>query len=275
LRDTSASSSLIGLKVLVTRPAHQAEFFCRSVEQSGGIAIRFPTIAISPKESPSPAPNPLNSLNSFDYAIFISANAVEQTFKRLNKNEFPTSLQCAAVGKKTAQALKHHGLPIAITPKTNYTSEALLAHPNMQSMQNKNVLIVRGEGGRELLAETLRKRGAIVKYSEVYRRCLPEYTDEKIGMIIKDGTVSVITITSAESLNNLVTLFSRIDGNRLHNLPLILGSNRILETARQLGFKQSLVVANNPSDEAMLQALLEWAKTTEAKTRKKLKTPLQ
>lgn len=275
MRDTSASSSLVGLKVLVTRPVHQAEIFCRRVEQSGGIAIRFPTIAISPKEGPSSTPNPLNSLNSFDYAIFISANAVEQTFKQLDKKEFPTSLQCVAVGEKTAQALKHHGRSITITPKRKYTSEALLAQPEMQSIQNKNVLIVRGEGGRELLAETLRKRGAIVNYAEVYRRCLPQYTDEQIRMLIKDDTVSVITITSGESLNNLITLFARIDGNQLRDLPLVLGSNRILETARQLGFKQSLVVANNPSDEAMLQALLGWAKTNGAKTHIKLKTLLQ
>lgn len=260
MRDTNATSSLVGLNVLVTRPTHQAEFFCHSIEQLGGIAIHFPTIAIFPKENPSP-PNPLNSLNSFDYAIFISANAVEQTFKRLDKNEFPTSLQCVAVGKKTAQALNHHELSIAITPKTNYTSEALLAHPRMHSMQNKNVLIVRGEGGRELLAETLRKRGAIVKYAEVYRRCLPEYTDDQIRVLMKDNTISVITITSAESLNNLITLFARIDRNYLRDIPLILGGNRILEAAHQLGFKQALVVANNPSDNAMLQALLEWDKT--------------
>jgi uroporphyrinogen-III synthase len=262
LRDTS---SLAGLNVLVTRPAHQAEFFCHSVEQLGGIPIRFPTIAILPKESPF-SPNPLNSLNNFDYAIFISANAVEQTFKRLDENEFPTSLQCVAVGKKTAQALKRHGCPIAITPKTDYTSEALLAHSKMQSMQNKNVFIVRGEGGRELLAETLRKRGAIVKYAEVYRRCLPEYTDDQIRVLMKDNTISVITITSAESLNNLTTLFARIDEYYLRDIPLILGGNRILEAARQLGFKQALVVANNPSDEAMLQALLGWAKTIGDKT---------
>jgi len=131
----------------------------------------------------------------------------------------------------------------------------------MQSMQNKNVLIVRGEGGRELLAETLRKRGAIVKYAEVYRRGLPEYTNDQIRVLMKDNTISVITITSAESLNNLVTLFARIDRNYLRDIPLILGGNRILEAARQLGFKQALVVANNPSDDAMLQALLEWDKT--------------
>ena len=260
MRDTNTAPSLVGLNVLVTRPNHQAEFFCHSVEQLGGISIRFPTIAIIQKENPSSL-NSLISLNSFDYAIFISANAVEQTFKRLDKNEFPTSLQCVAVGKKTAQALKHHGLSIAITPQTNYTSEALLAHPKMQSMQNKNVLIVRGEGGRELLAETLRKRGAIVKYAEVYRRGLPEYTNDQIRVLMKDNTISVITITSAESLNNLVTLFARIDRNYLRDIPLILGGNRILEAARQLGFKQALVVANNPSDDAMLQALLEWDKT--------------
>ena len=258
----SNTNSLIGRKVLVTRPIFQAGFFCYKVEQLGGIAIRLPTIEIRPVENPSLLSNQLNHLEDFEYAIFISSNAVDQTFKLLGADKFPKSLQYIAVGKKTARALTRHGRFVAITPEIGYTSEALLAQPGMQLMQNKNVIIFRGEGGRELLAETLRKRGALVKYAEVYRRCLPEYTGDQLKAVAKTNTISVITITSVESLNNLATLFSRIDGNYLRSLPLILGSDRMLATARQLGFKNPPVIARNPSDEAMLQALLEWAKTT-------------
>jgi uroporphyrinogen-III synthase len=95
----------------------------------------------------------------------------------------------------------------------------------------------------------------------VYRRCLPEYTDEQIRAIVQGMPVSVVMITSSESLNNLVTLFSRIDKSYLLNLPLILGSDRMLEMARQLGFKNFPVIAPDPSDGSMLQALLAWAKS--------------
>jgi len=257
------ANTLAGYRILVTRPAHQADFFCRSVAQSGGLAIRFPTIEICPTEAPSSILQPPNKLDDFEYAIFISSNAVDQTFKLLDKKKLPDSLQCVAVGNKTALALKHHGQSVAIAPKTGYTSEALLAQPEMQSMRNKNVLIVRGEGGRELLAETLRERGASVKYAEVYRRCLPAYSEDQIRILMKEGAVSVITITSAESLNNLATLLARIDKNHLRGLPLILGSDRMLKIAQQIGFKNSPIVASNPSDEAMLEALQTWAKTTE------------
>ena len=252
---------LVGYRVLVTRPAHQAEHFCHSIEQAGGIAIRFPTIDICPKEHPSSIPNPLQNLEDFSYAIFVSSNAVDQTFKRLETKKLPESLQCVAVGKKTALALKRHGQSVAIAPTTDYTSEALLAHPKMQLMQNQSIIIFRGEGGRELLAETLRERGASVRYAEVYRRCLPDYSDDQVTALTKENAISVITITSAESLNNLAILFDRVNENYLRNLPLIVGSDRILKTAHQLGFKQPLVVAHNPSDEAMLQALLGWART--------------
>ena len=255
------NDTLTGHKVLVTRPIFQAEFFCRKIEQFGGIAIRFPTIEICPVENPSLISNQLNHLEGFEYAIFISSNAVEQAFKLLGADKFPKSLQYIAIGKKTARTLTQHGRPVVITPEMGYTSEALLAQPEMQLMQNKNVIIFRGEGGRELLAKTLRKRGAVVKYAEVYRRCLPEYTGDQLKVIAKRNTISVITITSAESLINLATFLSRIDGNYLRGLPLILGSDRMLETARLLGFKAPPVVAKNPSDEAMLQALLGWAKT--------------
>ena len=255
-------AALAGFRVLVTRPAHQADFFCHSVEQSGGIAIRFPTIEICPTEAPPPILHSPDKLDGFEYAIFISSNAVDQTFKRLDKKKLPDSLKCVAIGNKTALALKQHDQPVATAPKTGYTSEALLALPEMQSMQNKNVIIFRGEGGRELLAETLRERGASVTYAEVYRRCLPAYSNAQIKIFVKEGAVSVITITSAESLNNLAILFSRINENHLRGLPLILGSSRMLETVQKIGFKHPPMVADNPSDEAMLQALSRWAKTT-------------
>ena len=258
-------ASLKNCRVLVTRPAHQAETFCLSIVQAGGSAVRFPTLEICPAKNSAFLSNLPDKLEDFDYAIFISANAVEQTFNRLVGNKFPGSVSCVAVGNKTALALRHHGQPVAIAPKTGYTSEALLARPEMQLMQNKKVIIFRGEGGRELLAQTLQKRGAIVKYAEVYRRCLPEYTNDQIRKVMEKDAVNVITITSTESLNNLASLFARIDGNYLRGLPIILGSGRILDSAQQLDFNQPPIVAHDPSDEAMFEALLSWAKTVGVK----------
>jgi uroporphyrinogen-III synthase len=255
------STELADYSVLVTRPAHQADSFSRRVEQAGGVAIRLPTIKICPAKGRSTLLQNPQYLKAFDFAIFVSANAVDWVFSQLRKNALPESLQCVAVGKKTLLALECHDQSVVVTPKAGYTSESLLAQPELQSMQNKKVVIFRGEGGRELLAKTLRERGAVVKYVEVYRRCLPEYTDEQIRAIVQGMPVSVVMITSSESLNNLVTLFSRIDKSYLLNLPLILGSDRMLEMARQLGFKNFPVIAPDPSDGSMLQALLAWAKS--------------
>jgi len=255
------STELADYRVLVTRPAHQADHFSRGVEQAGGVAIRFPTINICPTTSCSILLQDPQRLKAFDFAIFVSANAVDWAFTQLKKNVFPESLRCIAVGRKTLSALERHGQSEVITPDTDYSSESLLAQPELQSMQNKKVVIFRGEGGRELLARTLRERGAIVQYAEVYRRCLPEYTDEQISAIVHGMPISVVMMTSSESLNNLVTLFNRIDKQYLLSLPLILGSDRMFETARQLGFITPPVIAPDPSDGAMLRVLLAWAKS--------------
>lgn len=250
---------LAGARVLVTRPAHQADSFCRSVEQAGGVAIRFPTIEICAVQDLSSVLRQLANLEKLDYAIFVSSNAVERVFALLQANRLPSSLKRVAVGGKTALALERRGQPADIVPTSGFTSESLLACPEMKSLRGKRVIIFRGEGGRELLADTLRERGARVEYAEVYRRRPCSYKKTQIRKLLGKTAVSVIAITSAEALDNLVMIFDRVDEGYLCGIPLIVGSARIVDAVKRFGFKQPPVVADDPSDEAMLRALLCWA----------------
>ena len=169
--------SLLGLGVLVTRPQGQAETFCRLIEEQGGTTIRFPVLEITTPSDPTPLEALISTLDQFDLAIFISINAVEWTLKAIRRDhrELPDSLRLAVIGPTTARALEALGHPPHLMPPPPYNSESLLALPEMEQVTGRRVIIFRGEGGREHLAETLRSRGAVVEYAEAYRRVRPNH----------------------------------------------------------------------------------------------------
>ncbi len=248
-------TSLAGTRVLVTRPLHQAQDLAELIAAAGGEPVCFPTIEIAEPSDPQTLERALEHLEEFDLAIFVSANAVEHALARLRSrhSELPTTLEVACIGPATARALARHGVP-ALAPAAGYSSEALLALPQLAPVGAKRVLIFRGEGGRELLADTLRARGARVAYVECYRRRLPA---ADLTPFLRHW-VDVVTVNSVEALRNLFTLAGAQGRPRLQTTPLIVSSPRVAAACRGLGLAQPPYVAPNASDEAMVQALRAW-----------------
>lgn len=247
---------LNGCRVLVTRPEHQAGNLARLITEQGGNAIRFPTLAIVARDNIDEIRNALVSLDRFQWLVFISANAVTMHHYYLDGGKINKlqSMRFAAIGRATAEALKNAGLPVDLVPENGYTSEALLALPPMQQVSGQRVLIVRGEGGREELASTLRSRGAEVDYLDVYKRIVPSIDSSGVLLLLKQSGIDVITITSGEALQNLLTLLGQEYHELLFAIPLVVVSDRIRQIADNMGFKQ-IVVTNNPSDAAILEAV--------------------
>ena len=252
----SVSENLAGRRIVVTRPAVQAEPFCARLERAGATVFRFPVIEIRGPSAPEALQDLLANLDHFDLAVFVSANAVERFVPLVLENgPWPASLRIGAIGARTAQALAEQGTPAVIVPARRFDSEALLAEPALQDVRGWRVVIVRGEGGREHLAERLRERGADVTYAEVYRRALPETDAAALGSELRAGRVDAVTVTSGESLRNLVAMVGAADRQVLLNTPLVAGAERVAEQARELGFRGPIVAADNPTDAAMLKAL--------------------
>ena len=146
------------------------------------------------------------------------------------------------------------GLCVDLLPENNYNSEALLALPEMQHIQGQKLLIVRGIGGREELANTLRDRGADVHYLNVYKRITPSINNAEVIALLEQNKLDVITATSGETLHNLLIMLGVAHHERLFTLPLVVVSDRIKQIAVELGFKR-IAVANSPSDEAILATI--------------------
>jgi len=259
--------ALQGLNIVVTRPAHQAESFCQLIEAYGAQAQRFPLLTIEVVER---APDTLQSLTHsdkpyYDWVIFISANAVEYGLALLPDAHCLPPYTLGAIGKQTAQRLQAYGLSVTVQPEQAFSSEALLslAATQADNIQHKRILIVRGQGGRELLAQTLRQRGAVVDYADVYRRCSSNTSADLLKQLHANARLDIICLTSSAGLMHLLDLLP-VPASRapdLRNVPLLLGSPRIAAAALAAGLSNT-VTAANPSDKAMLEALLHWRRTS-------------
>ncbi len=237
-------------QILVTRPAHQAENLCNLIIENNGIPICFPTLEIVPLILKSDEIE--QNITYADWFIFTSTNAVRCYCSQLDdaKMHNVKNKLCLAIGKATAHALKTVGLNVDLMPEHGYNSEALLDLAALQNVNKKNVVIIRGENGRETLAETLKNRGAIVNYQDVYKREIPQIDHTKMLHQMPD----FITITSGEAIQNLVKMLPETQHNLLKKIPLIVVSERIQTIANNLGFER-ILLAQMPSDDAILKTI--------------------
>lgn len=253
---SEGNDSLNGLGVLVTRPEHQAGPLCQWIEQHGGVAIRCPALVIREPRDWTPARAAFDRLAEYDLAIFTSANAVDRAMPLIReRGGLPPRLEIAAIGQATARALARHGVDRCLQPEAGFTSEALLNLPRFQQVTGQAIVIVRGEGGRELLTETLTARGARVVPTEVYRREQPTLDAAALLDRWARGEIGAAVVASTETLLNLFDLLGVAGQDYLRETPLIVISARTVQAATKLGCHH-LLLAQEASDTAIAAALL-------------------
>jgi uroporphyrinogen-III synthase len=240
---------LTGLYALVTRPQPQADTFAAAINASGGHATVFPTLAIERVEQPA--------VDSAELVIFVSANAVEHGLALLRR---APGTRLAAIGKATAAALTAGGAPADIVPAEGFTSEALLAHPELNLVAGLRVQIVRGVGGRETLHQELQAREVVIETLEVYRRVRPTPDPAQLTALEEQWReigFDIVTATSVETLQNLQLMLTETGRLLLRSTPLLVVSHRIAAAAAELGLNGECVLAQ-ADEHSMLGALGLW-----------------
>ncbi|MDX1351785.1 MAG: uroporphyrinogen-III synthase [Thiomicrorhabdus sp.] len=188
--------------LLNTRPAHQVSELNRLVETLGGEVVMCPTMEI---DWLSPGNIQVTQMTDFDMVIFTSVNAIDGWLKwlqSLENRDFLCNLQCYAIGKATQKRGVTLGLNIATLSNTQFDSEHLLAHQEMQHVVGLKIALVKGVNGRTLIEDTLKKRGAEVTQLNVYQRkpltfCWQAWQDFIVS------AKPILLITSCESWHNL------------------------------------------------------------------------
>jgi len=263
--------NLAGTRVLVTRPAHQAKKLAAAIRDAQGIPVLFPVLAIVAPSAPQDAAAVLSNLGEHggvDLLIFVSANAVDNALDLLPPQGRPAQPTYIAIGQATADAMREAGLSVDVLPKNGYHSEGLLALPELRDVAGKRVIIVRGEGGRTVLGDTLRERGAEVAYAEVYTRELPHAGANEFDQLCADPGIDLCIATSNEALTNLCAMSAPgqtadtdaapCGNSKLLALPLLVISERTAALAVKLGFHNGIIVAEEASETALVAAIANW-----------------
>lgn len=247
------AAPLAGIGILVTRPVRQAAGFAAKLTALGAAPVIFPAIAILPPDDGAPLAAALAALAGYDAVVFVSANAVEHGLPA--RGGWPPELPAFAPGPGTAEALLAAGVADVRVPATTYDSEGLLALPELAAMAGRRVLVLRGDGGRELLAETLRARGALVDCVACYRRARPA-DGAGFREALADGRIEAVTVTSSEGVDNLWALADGVTRARWQRLPTFAPHPRIAARGRALGLAVTETAGGDPG---LIAGLLCWA----------------
>lgn len=239
---------------LVVRPEPQNHSLCEALRRAGHQPVATPLLTFESGAELSRVPALLSELGSKDYVIAVSVQAVNFADNALKSQSsgWP-DVTYVAVGEATGRAFAAAGITNALVPD-DPRSEGMISLPELQHPDGCRVLILRGDGGRHMMAPALAARGAQVSYCEVYRRCYRQDTDGTLVQRWQQQGVDSIIITSGGLLQHLFMLAEHTAKNWLLSRILIVPSIRVVEQAKQLGFTH-IINVKGASNTALIGAL--------------------
>ena len=262
--------TLANVHLLVTRPEAQAVVWAEQLRVLGATVTVQPMMKIVPvdtDEAKQCIKNMVLNFAEYQKAIFVSQNAVNYGLQWLDQYwpQLPVDVEFFAIGTATASLLEEGigqgALDAGYLSHSAYSamnSEALLAHPRLQSVAGEKIVIFRGQGGRTVLADQLHEKGATVEYCELYRRETTITEPQTLPVDYRCTSAQPITVIhSGETLENVCSMITPDDLLWLQKHPLLLPGERVAQLAKQAGFRR-LIVAKNATHDSMIEALNEW-----------------
>ena len=245
------------MSILVTRPSPAGEELVSRLRALGKVAWSFPLIEFTPGRELATLPDRLTAFSANDLIFVLSQHAVAFAHAHLQHHglHWPLAPRYFAIGRTTALALHTvSGINVRY-PLDREISEVLLQLPELQNIAGKRALILRGNGGRELIGETLTARGADVDFCECYQRSAKYYDGAEEAMRWQSRGVTTVVVTSGEMLQQLWSLIPQwYREHWLLRWRLLVVSERLAHLARELGW-QDIKVADNADNDALLRAL--------------------
>lgn len=245
------------MAVLVTRPDERGKQLVDLLNQSGVVALHLPLFTFEKGSDLENLPGKLSQLNAGDYVFLVSKSAVDFSANTLKEIGFHwrEDLQYFTVGQRTAQYFSCQSERAIRYPISQENSEGLLALPAMQQLDDKQILILRGNSGRELFAEQTTARGAKVEILECYRREPIVYNNEEQTSICKRSGVDTLVVTSLEILQALIEFVPEDEQEWLKSCRLVTVSSRIAEAAKQQGWEH-IIFSPKADNQSLLKTLV-------------------
>jgi uroporphyrinogen-III synthase len=245
-------------KVLVTRPRGQADAFAVALQAAGAQPVLFPVIAIAPLEDSRELDFALGHLADYDWLVLTSVNGVQVVWQRLQDlgiPGLPQNLPVAAIGPKTAEALRKRGVEPAFMPG-EYIAEAIL--PGLGALQGRRVLLLRAEIARPALAQAIRQAGGEAHEIPVYRTLAVQPEASALQALLEG--VHVVTFTSSSTVHNFVAVLRQagIDAARLPGKPVIACIGPVTAQAASDEGLPVDVMAEEYTTQGLLRALQDY-----------------
>ena len=235
--------------LILTRPAHQNMELINFFKGSKLTTIDCPFIKIHTLEDYASFDSIINQLNTYNYLIFISTNAVKMFINRMDllSLKLPEDIILTSIGKSTQEVLQEKYQRDVYCPDHIFDSEHLLDHSVFKDIQSKMALIIRGEGGRETLKKGLENKGAKVTYGECYKREFLPINFKKIKKITKNFENTSFLITSYESAKHFISEVKNEEKSWLMRCDLIVNHEKIKKQLETF-FSNVIVLAEiNPN----------------------------
>jgi len=235
------------MRIIVTRPRAQADALVAELRAGGVDAVALPLIDIAAACDPRPLQQAWRDLPAMALVMFVSANAVQQ-FMRLRPPgaAWPGRLLAGSTGPGTSAALREAGVPepSLVEPLGEvFDSEALWERLRPRDWRGRRVLVVRGEGGRDWLAEQLEHCGATVEFAAAYRRVLPQLGAEARALLdaaLAQPQQHLWSFSSSQAVAHLELLRPGTDWT---GCAAVAPHPRIVAALQRLGFGQVRLVA--------------------------------
>jgi len=237
------------MKVLLTRPEGRNLQMQQALAQRGVAFMVTPLLCV---EGIAVSPETSTAARAAGKLIFISTTAVDYAAELFGSN-WPKA-DYFAVGEATATALARKGVEAKSSADDCQQTEGLLQLVDFEDVAGSKICIVRGEGGRETLAETLVARGAKVQYLEVYRRGCPQLDPLATVRAWQAFGIDTLLLTSGEVLDNVLNLVPKECFAWLSSCHIIVPSSRVEAQAHNKGLTR-VTNAGAANHQAMLKAL--------------------
>ncbi|MDP0561735.1 MAG: uroporphyrinogen-III synthase [Candidatus Endonucleobacter sp. (ex Gigantidas childressi)] len=243
---------LSSIRALVTRPKLQSQSLANAIKNRDGQAWALPLLEIASIADNQSIRNTLLDLDQYNKIIVTSHHAARLGLNLIENYwpQLPIGIEWYAIGPKTARTLSYYGVDTRM-PQRIVNSESMLTMASLANVRDEKILIIKGKGGRFLLEQTLKTRGANVVCLEAYQRLAPVYPTNILPDLLKYLHINVVICASGETIINLLNILPE---DNTPCLNLVVPSQRVASQVMGMSFKK-IVVAEGAGNNAMLLAL--------------------
>ena len=257
------SKPLFGKRIVVTRSRNQASVFAEMLIDQGATTIEFPTIDVVPPTSWDELDHALGAIETYQWIIFTSANAIKYFMERLRSLgkdlRILKGVQICVVGPKTAEALEQYGLRPDLIPH-EFKAEGVLTALGGVKVKGQKFLIPRAKLAREIIPDKLRELGAVVTVAVAYENVKPIADTARVKKLFEEKKIAAVTFTSSSTVHNFVEILGRKEYKILMQGAIVACIGPITaKTADEYGMKTE-IMPKEYTIPAFVEAMVEYYK---------------